>query len=425
MRGLETGIRRFCLSLMTIFTLVGLTACETGVGYTPQQSWPSAQATTPAVETPSDLTDDPATSASVDGETAPVKVGLLLPLSGKNAALGESMQRAAEMALFDLGTVNFELVPRDTKGTAEGAAAAARDAIQDGAKLIIGPIFAPEVREAQRVTQAAGVNMVAFSTDWTLANQNTFLIGFLPFDQVARIVRYSAAAGYDRVGVLSPSDTYGNAVISAYDSVAQNAGVSTIRKERLPQMGTQFPMAIRAFSDADQRSATGDAHGAPFDAVLLPLGGASARDVSRMLAQNGLTPETVKRLGTGLMDDAGLAQEPSLRGAWFAAPSPRARAKFEQRYGQTYGIKPMRLASLAYDATALAAVLARGPVAGQETADFSAAAITNPNGFAGVDGIFRFRADGLSERGLAVLEFRNGTIAIVDDAPDTFQQSAF
>ena len=417
MRLLHTEIHRlsrffwiFCVCLPLLLTACGTTG---GYGIVKDKA-------PPAEETPSELK---AEATGTDENTPAIKVAILLPLSGQNANLGESMLLAAEMALFDVGHSKFELMPKDTAGTAAGAEAAARAVINDGAKLIIGPVFAFEVKAAQRVAQGAGINMVPFSTDWTLANRNTFLMGFMPFDQVERVVRYATASGYNRIGVISPSDTYGNGVVSAYQAVARPAGVSVSRVERLPVLATQYPAKIRAFTDYDKRQAMGNAHGAPFDAVLLPLGGGTAKQIGALLTQNGLDASTVKRLGTGLMDDPALAQDPSLNGAWFAAPSPKSRRKFEERYGSTYGVKPMRLASLAYDATALAAVLARGNTNPSET--FSHSAITNPNGFSGVDGIFRFRADGISERGLAILEFRGGRIITVDEAPDTFQVDGY
>src|SRR5690606_31495846 len=157
----------------------------------------------------------------------------------------------------------------------------------------------------------------------------------------------------------------------------------------------------------------------PFDAVLLPVGGDQARSLANLLSFYDLGPKAVKRLGTGLWDDPGLATEPALEGAWFAAPSPDLRKGFESRYRDLYGSRPPRLASLAYDATALAAVLAKNSYNRTGRVSFDREAIVNPNGFAGIDGIFRFRPDGLVERGMAVLEFRNGGIEVIDPAPNT------
>lgn len=408
----------FRVIVLTFVLTLFLAACGGGGGY---QTQPWKDKAPPADETPSSITAHPAPeveSEALDPQAAaetaaPVKVAILLPLSGQQANLGESMLRASEMALFDIGDNSFELMPRDTKGTPDGAAAAARDALRDGAKLVIGPVFANEVKSVQPITQAAGISLIPFSTDWTLARRGTYLIGFLPFDQVERVVRYATASGYKKLGVLSPSDTYGNAVVSAYDSISRQAGVYSSKVERLPILGNQFPAKVQAFGTYAQTS--------QIDAVLLPLGGNTAKQVAGLLTQNGLEARNVKRLGTGLMDDPALAADPNLNGAWFAAPSPQSRKKFEQRYGNTYSIKPMRLASLAYDATALAAVLARNSQNDGTTNPFNHDAITNPNGFSGVDGIFRFRPDGISERGLAVLEFNNGQINTIDEAPDTFQ----
>jgi hypothetical protein len=155
----------------------------------------------------------------------------------------------------------------------------------------------------------------------------------------------------------------------------------------------------------------------PFDAILIPEGGNRLKSVAPLLPYYDVDPEKVHFLGTGLWDEPGLGTEPALNGGWYAAPPPGARADFDQRFRAVYKRPPPRLATLAYDATALAAVLARnanGP-------DFSAAALTNPSGFAGVDGIFRLRPDGLIQRGLAVLEVHRNGNTVVSPAPTTFQ----
>ena len=154
----------------------------------------------------------------------------------------------------------------------------------------------------------------------------------------------------------------------------------------------------------------------------MPVGGEKALSIANLLSYYDMPPNTVRRLGTGLLDDASLANEPGLKGAWFAAPSPRLRQKFEQRYRQNFGTKPPRLSSLAYDATALAAILARRGLKANGQPAFDQTSISNANGFSGIDGIFRFRSDGTAERGLAILEFKRGKIVVIDEAPKTFQQ---
>ncbi|MGN7439184.1 MAG: penicillin-binding protein activator [Alcanivorax sp.] len=365
-----------------------------------------------------------AADGTMDG-LAPVKVAILLPLSGRNARLGQSMLNAAQMALFDIGYNNFELLPKDTKGTPDGARKAAREALQDGAKLVLGPVFSPSVKAARQVTQSANVNMIAFSTDWTLANNRTFLIGLLPFDQIERVVGYASQNGYKRIGVISPTNTYGNGVVSAYSAIAPSAGIQQTRIERFSTKDNNLAPVMRIFSDYDARKKANNEFGPPFDAVLMPVGGPVARELGSFLNHYDLPPHQVKRLGTGLMDDPSLAQDSTLRGAWFAAPDPQSRKKFERRYTNTYRTKPPRIASLAYDATALSAILARIGLKKTGRPAYSHSAITNANGFSGVDGIFRFRADGIVERGLAIMEYKNGRIVVIDNAPKTFQKRAF
>jgi branched-chain amino acid transport system substrate-binding protein len=399
-----TLFRTFAL-VCTVFSLLLLAGCESGGGY---KMWESG-ASAPAGAPPDDTAIAPQIS-KVPAELPAVKVALLVPLSGKNASLGQSMLNAAQMALFDVGYTNFELLPRDTKGTAEGAATAAAEAVQNGAQLVLGPIFAEEVRAAKPAIQGAGLNMIAFSTSWDLADQSTFVMGFLPFDQIERIVTYAAAQNINRIGLIVPASDYGRTVIPAYQTMASRSGITTAQALTVPSDPAAATVAVRQF-----------AQGLQADAIFMPLGGNAAASISGTLTQSGLSQQQVRRLGTGLFDDPMLATRPEMDGSWFAAPAPTMRANFQNRFLQTYNYPAPRLATLAYDATALAASLAqRGFESGNAPA-FDRASITNPNGFAGLDGIFRFRQNSLAERGLAVLEYKHGQISVLDPAPKTFQ----
>lgn len=384
-----------------------------------------------------------------------VKIALLLPLSGPHQQLGETMLQAAQMALFDMNVQNIELLPRDTKGTAAGARQAASDALNDGAQLILGPLFAPSVNAAKPLARSRRVPMVAFSTDWSLADQNTFIMGFLPFSQVQRVASYAIYQGHQRLAILAPNNPYGNAVASSYNNFAYRHQLPTADILRLPADNSEISNLLRTFTDYDARTQRREAEmesletqlkanpnqpqlqerlralqtesitdDLPFDAVLLAVGGDQARMVASTLSFYGMGADKVKRLGTGLWDDSSLATERSLDGAWFAAPSPEKRQAYEQRFESVYGFRPPRLTTLAYDATALAIVLAR--TQSQSFTAFSGvrftpAMIANPNGFSGLDGIFRFQGNGLVERGLAVMEYRDGRIVTIDEAPRTFQ----
>ena len=159
---------------------------------------------------------------------------------------------------------------------------------------------------------------------------------------------------------------------------------------------------------------------APYDAVFMPIGGNTARSISNLLRQYDLPPSKVKRLGTGLWDDPSLATEAAMDGAWFASPDPQSGARFRQKFSSIYGYEPPRLTTLAYDATALAGVLARKGFRQIKKPAFDHVSITNANGFAGIDGIFRFNSNGIVERGLAILEYKSGNIRVIDKAPTSF-----
>ncbi|MBI1301266.1 MAG: ABC transporter substrate-binding protein [Alphaproteobacteria bacterium] len=420
-------------SLILMFSMSILTAsCSAPGGYN-NAPWRAPTTQASAQQRPDNLALGRIESQELDAQQnanlpqekqQQVKVAILLPLSGPHQKLGESLLNAAQMAVFDLGHEQFILVPKDTKGTEDGARMAARQAINEDVSLVLGPVFSDSVSAARQVTQSANINMISFSTDWRLANRKTFLIGFLPFDQVERVTQYASSSGIKRIGVFSPSDNYGNAVVSAYQAIAHNYGV-TSRIERFTSNGSDINERLRRFSDYDARKESKETFGPPFDAVLMPVGGPVARQIGSFLEHYDLPSHQVRRLGTGLLDDDSLATDSTLDGAWFAAPDPAARQKFERSYRNIYGKNPPRIASLGYDAAALAAILARKGLKEEGRPAFDHASITNPNGFAGVDGIFRFRQDGISERGLAILEYRRGAVRVIEKAPKTFQRTQY
>lgn len=353
---------------------------------------------------------DVARVISLDGG---VTISLLLPLSGKKSELGQSMLKAAQMALFDVGSTGFRMIPRDTKSTAEGAAAAAKAAVQNNDNLILGPIFAEDLKAVKPVVRASGTPVISFTTDWTLADGNTYIMGFLPFTQVARVTRYAQSQGYSKLSIYAPETEYCDVVIRTL----QRIGVSITHVRRYPSGQTDLLALVQEFADDSQDfSAINQLN---FDMLMLPLGSEGLRTLATILETSGIDQTKVKFLGTGLWDDAVLTRDPALFGGWFAAPDPRMRKGFERRFRKNYGEQPLRLSSLAYDATALAAVLARSRQ-NSGLSPYDRNTLANQRGFSGIDGIFRFRTDGLSERGLAVLEIQSGKTVVVDRAPTAF-----
>jgi branched-chain amino acid transport system substrate-binding protein len=371
--------------------------------------------------------------AVVPPGSGPVKVALLVPLSGANADLGKAMLEAAQLALFTTASERLTLVPRDTAGTAQGAANAARSAISDGAQLILGPLLAAEVEAVKPVARDAKINVVAFSTATQLAGGNVFLMGFLPRQEVVREVAFARDKGLSRFAALAPNSQYGRLMTDALREAASASGGSVVKIEYLDPKATDPAAAVKrllasgAAAPASQGASTTSepppslSGGVAFDALLVPAGGVQLKQIARQLKEAGLDSAQVRLLGSGLWDDSSIAGEPALEGGWFAASPPEPRREFESRFQTTYGHPAPRLASLAFDAAALAAVL--GKSGGGEP--IAQDAILNPNGFTGVDGLFRFTKDGLVQRGLAVLEVEpQGNIA-VSPAPQNFQDFSY
>jgi ABC-type branched-subunit amino acid transport system substrate-binding protein len=333
-----------------------------------------------------------------------MKVALLLPLSGEQASLGKNLMNGAEMATMELGRESFELMPRDSGATPQEAQRAANEAIRAGAQLVIGPLFSTSVEAVKPITAQASVPMLALSNDGSVAGSGVYVMGFSPVEQVQRITGFAAAKGLRAIAILAPSSLYGDLVVSTAKQAGSPVNVVAVARY------TNSPASIAA---AVQELV---AQRANFNALLLPEGGATLHQVAAQLSSNGMSARQLPLLGTGLWDEEKTANDFALIGGWYAAPDPAARAGFTERYAKNFGSKPLRLASLSYDATALAVALA----AKGGDRPFSDASITNPNGFAGIDGIFRLTPRGTTERGLAVMEVTKSGPKVIDAAPKRF-----
>jgi len=298
------------------------------------------------------------------------------------------------------------------------------------------------VSAVKPIAQERGVPVLAFSTAANLAGDGTYLMGFLPGEEVRRVVTFAHDKGAQRFAVLAPATPYGKVITDALREVAQQQKLTVVQSVTFDPTAVDPSPAVRSLARYDARKAALDAQrqqlqlardpasqealkrlsdqqlagDVPFDAVLLPIGGQQLKTIAPMLPSYGLDRTRVHYLGTGLWDDPALLAEPDLDGAWYAAPDPAGRADFEKRFQALYGHPPPRLSTLCYDATALAAALTRG----DQGANFTAEALDNENGFLGLDGIFRLRPDGRVERGLAVIEIHKTGAVIVGPAPQSF-----
>ncbi|HEY8381364.1 MAG TPA: penicillin-binding protein activator [Microvirga sp.] len=351
-----------------------------------------------------------APSAATAGDaigTGSVRVALILPLSGsgQGAVAGQSLRNAADLALAEFQNPDVTILVKDDRGTPEGARDAAAQAVAEGAELILGPLFAGSVQAAGQVARQSGRPVIAFSTDVSIATRGVYLLSFLPQAEVDRIVDFAAAQGRRSVAALIPETTYGSVVEAQFREATARRGLRVAAIERYAPGQPQA--AIQRLGPI----INGDAPQA--DSLFIPDNGDGLPAVAQALQASGFNPQRVKPLGTGVWNEARVFALSVLQGGWFAAPDNRGFNAFAARYRERFGTDPTRLATLSYDAVSLAAALART----QGSQRFAESVLTNPSGFAGADGVFRFRTDGLNDRALAVQEIRGGGAVTVNAAP--------
>jgi hypothetical protein len=340
-----------------------------------------------------------------------VKVGLILPLSaGGNAGVAAaSMRNAAEMALAEFNNPDLQLLVKDDGGNAFGAQQAAQQALDEGAELILGPLFAQSVGPVGQLARSRGVPVIAFSTDANVASRGIYLLSFLPESDVDRIVGYAAGQGKKSFAATIPDNAYGTVVEAAFKQIVPRRGGRVVALERYPLDHAAMQGAVRNVATASNSA----------DAIFLPDGADSVSAVVQTLSAGGVDPKRVQLLGSGLWDDPQIFSNAALEGAWYAAPDSTGFRNFSARYRTRYGQDPVRTATLAYDAVALVAALTKT----QGAQRFTEPVLTNASGFNGIDGLFRFRPDGTNQRGLAVLRVAPAGGQIISPAPKSFTGS--
>jgi ABC-type branched-subunit amino acid transport system substrate-binding protein len=334
-----------------------------------------------------------------------VKVGLILPLSaaGNAGVAAQSMKSAAEMALTEFLNPNIQVLIKDDTGSPQGAQQATQQALGEGAEIILGPLFAPSVPATAQLTRARNISVIAFSTDSSVAGHGVYLLSFLPESDVNRIIEYAASIGKRSFAALLPENAYGNVVEAAFKQAVSRRGGRVVAFEKYG--------ADRTAPASRVAQALGQA-----DALLLADDGDSVVGIADTLSTAGANLKSVQLLGTGLWDNPRVFASSKLQGGLYAAPDPSGFRAFAARYRAKFGNEPVRTATLAYDAVALVAALARTQGGHRFTSDV----LTNTSGFAGIDGLFRFRADGTNERGLAVMRVGSSGGVPVAGSPKSF-----
>jgi ABC-type branched-subunit amino acid transport system substrate-binding protein len=336
-----------------------------------------------------------------------VKVGLILPVSaaGNAGVAAQSMRNAAEMALAEFQNPNIQLLIKDDGGNPQGAQQGAQQALDEGAEIILGPLFAAAVPTTAQVARTRSVSVIAFSTDSSVAGRGVYLLSFLPESDVNRIVEYSASIGKKSFAALLPDNAYGNVVEAAFKPAVARRGGRIVAFEKY---GADRAAPARSVAQSLAQA----------DALLIADDGDSVVATADALTAAGANLRNIQLLGTGLWDNPRVAASAVLQGGLYAAPDPAGFRAFSARYRTKYGGEPVRTATLAYDAVALVAALARTP--GQK---FSPDILASASGFAGIDGLFRFRPDGTNERGLAVMRVASGGSQAVAGSPKNFGAS--
>lgn len=342
----------------------------------------------------------------------PVTIAVLTPSSASNegaARLGKALVNAAEMARADLGDPLITVKYYDTAGDALQAVSAANQAVADGAKLIIGPLFGANTEAIAPIAANANIKIVSFSTDSSIGGGPIYLSGFLPEKAAGRITSFARGQGYSRLGIFYPETAYGDVSLRGAKTTSGPALVAATPYERSEE-GIP-PAAAKFASQVKDQGARG---------LLIAESGRALSFVAAQLQEQGLSGGDFKYLGLGEWNTAVTRSSRTLRGGWFPAPDPGAMSAFAKRYRNEFKAPPPPLAILGYDGMQIAGQLLATARAEGSKDPFGDAALTRPTGFRGIVGPIRFDPNGFGERSMAIMEVRRNDFRVIDPAPTAF-----
>ena len=346
----------------------------------------------------------------------PVPVALLVPKSSNGAGtVAANLENAAKMAVADLGAVKIDLRVYDTAGSADVAAQQAQRAVDEGSKIILGPLFAEAANAAAVAVGDEGVNVMSFSNNPSIAGGNVFILGKTFDNTASRLMSFAKSQGKSRAVIVHPENVEGEFGRVALQRAANEVGIEVVSVQSF----TFTPQGvIDAVNPIKNATLSGNA-----DLLLLTSTSAGALPLlAQMLPEAGINPATIQYAGLSRWDippqTLALA---GLQNGWFAMPDVTRTQNFSTRYQAAYGAQPHQLASLAYDGIAAVGALVAAGKANALTAD----ALTQSSGFEGVDGIFRLNKNGTNERGLAIAQVKEQRVHIIDAAPSSFTFSGF
>ncbi len=348
----------------------------------------------------------------------PVQVALLVPSGSGQAGddvLAASLENAAKLAIADLDGVEIDLRVYATAGQEQRAAEATAQALNDGAKIILGPVYAGNANAAGTVAAANNVNVLAFSNNTDIAGGNVYVLGNTFENTANRLVRYAVRQGKRSILIVNGQDTAEQKGRAAISQAIANAGATEAGAASFELSQTGVINAIPGIASQARSSGA--------DAIFMTSGTAGALPIlTQLLPENGIDPASTQFIGLQRWDIPASALElPGVQGGWFAVPDPALTDQFANRYSATYGASPHPIAGLAYDGiAAIGALVAQG-----SNDALTGPALTQSTGFAGVNGVFRLRPDGTNERGLAIAEIRDQQVIVIDPAPRSFGGAGF
>ena len=384
---------------------------------------PLADVDKPDLEKP---TREEVEKAQEDGITPPHMVGreitraaVLLPFSHPNRQVrseAQGMLAGIEMALFERAGNDFLIIPKDTAGTVVGAEEAFREAADEGADVVLGPLFAQNVRTVTPLAREQNIPVIAFSNDPTAAGGGAYLAAFTVEEEISRVIEYAALNGVTTFAFLGPRNSYGERVERALRFEAARQGGFVVASQFYSPYNDAPVDEAQVLANI-LKPMTEDPTTTTRIGVLIPESGVKLRSVAPLLAYYGVDFRRLRMLGTSQWNDASLWREPTLAGSWFPVPSAQDSNNFINGYRRIYGRAPTDLSSLGFDAAGVAIGLSS-----QDRLDF--AGITDQDGFIGANGLFRFRVNGTPERALAIMEIKPGTGAqLVAPAATNFTPS--
>lgn len=392
--GIAPIVRKLAVAIVGAAALAG---CQTVVPRTQQAP---VDRPAPVRQAP---VQQPRVDAGIPQDVARQRVALLVPLTGSNAGVGQSLANATQLAVLDTRNDRIRITTYDTN---LGAATAARRAIADGNKLILGPLLADDVRAVAPIARAAAVPLISFSNDVSVAGDGTYLIGYSPAQSIARVVEFASGRGMKTFAGLVPNGLYGERASTALLRSVEGVGGQVVTLQTYDRAPGSISAAI-----------TRMAKNSPYDAVLIADSSGTAGVAVPIIRRNGGGSTQV--LGTDLWNaDSGTSGVAALSGAWFASVSDGLYRQYAVKYRARFNAAPYRLSSLGYDAVLLTVRIMRDWPIG---APFPEDRLSDRGGFAGLDGAFRFNRDGIAERALEVKEVRSGGTTAVSPAPTGFR----